>query len=72
MLEIKELQKTYPSGVQALKGINLRVSPGVFGSNVPSYIIPGALRFCANTQETSSGWLKTLSQITWPAPLYSV
>jgi ABC-2 type transport system ATP-binding protein len=31
MLEIKELQKTYKSGVQALKGINLEVSPGVFG-----------------------------------------
>lgn len=31
MLEIKELQKTYPGGVQALKGIDLEVSPGVFG-----------------------------------------
>jgi ABC-type multidrug transport system ATPase subunit len=31
MLEIKELKKTYPSGIQALKGINLEVSAGVFG-----------------------------------------
>ena len=31
MLEIKGLKKTYPSGVQALKGINLEVSAGVFG-----------------------------------------
>ena len=31
MLEIRELQKTYPGGVQALKGIDLEVSPGVFG-----------------------------------------
>src|SRR3982750_52196 len=31
MLRIKELQKIYPSGVQALKGIDLEVSPGVFG-----------------------------------------
>jgi len=31
MLEIKELKKTYAGGVQALKGINLEVSAGVFG-----------------------------------------
>jgi ABC-type multidrug transport system ATPase subunit len=31
MLEIKELNKTYTSGIQALKGINLEVSDGVFG-----------------------------------------
>ena len=31
MLEVKELKKTYASGVQALKGINLEVSAGVFG-----------------------------------------
>src|SRR5436190_15700483 len=31
MLTIKELTKTYPSGVQALKGISLDVSPGMFG-----------------------------------------
>ena len=31
MLEIKGLKKTYASGVQALKGINLEVSAGVFG-----------------------------------------
>jgi ABC-2 type transport system ATP-binding protein len=31
MLEIKELKKTYRGGVQALKGVDLEVSSGVFG-----------------------------------------
>jgi ABC-type multidrug transport system ATPase subunit len=31
MLVIRELKKTYPSGVQALKGITLEVSRGMFG-----------------------------------------
>jgi ABC-type multidrug transport system ATPase subunit len=31
MLEIKELKKTYPSGVQALKGITLEIPSGMFG-----------------------------------------
>jgi ABC-2 type transport system ATP-binding protein len=31
MLAIKNLTKTYSSGVQALKGVNLDLSPGVFG-----------------------------------------
>src|SRR5438132_11580374 len=31
MLNIENLNKTYPSGVQALKEITLEVSPGVFG-----------------------------------------
>jgi ABC-type multidrug transport system ATPase subunit len=31
LLEIKGLKKTYASGVQALKGIDLKVSAGVFG-----------------------------------------
>jgi ABC-2 type transport system ATP-binding protein len=31
MLEIKELKKTYPGGVQALKGIDLEIPSGVFG-----------------------------------------
>lgn len=31
MLVIRDLTKTYSSGVQALKGINLDLSPGVFG-----------------------------------------
>src|SRR3979411_1510045 len=31
MLKINGLTKTYPSGVQALKGITLDVSPGMFG-----------------------------------------
>jgi len=31
MLVIKELTKTYPSGVQALKGVGLDIQPGMFG-----------------------------------------
>ena len=31
MLVIKDLVKTYSSGVQALRGVNLEISPGVFG-----------------------------------------
>lgn len=31
MLVIKDLMKTYRSGVQALKGVSLELSPGVFG-----------------------------------------
>lgn len=31
MLNIKDLQKTYSSGVQALKGVSLDIPPGMFG-----------------------------------------
>jgi len=31
MLVIKDLIKTYPSGVQALKGVSLEIQPGMFG-----------------------------------------
>src|SRR5687767_3854720 len=31
MLTIKDLQKTYPSGVQALRGISLDIPVGMFG-----------------------------------------
>lgn len=31
MLAIKDLMKTYPSGVQALKGVSLDIQPGMFG-----------------------------------------
>ena len=31
MLEIKHLEKTYASGVHALKGISLSIAPGMFG-----------------------------------------
>jgi ABC-2 type transport system ATP-binding protein len=31
MLVIKDLVKTYSSGVQALRGVNLEITPGVFG-----------------------------------------
>src|SRR5205814_6260337 len=31
MFEIRDLKKTYPSGIQALKGISLNVPPGMFG-----------------------------------------
>jgi ABC-2 type transport system ATP-binding protein len=31
MLAIKDLMKSYPSGVQALKGVSLEIQPGMFG-----------------------------------------
>ena len=31
MLAISDLAKTYATGVQALRGINLELQPGVFG-----------------------------------------
>ncbi|HZB43909.1 MAG TPA: ATP-binding cassette domain-containing protein, partial [Pyrinomonadaceae bacterium] len=31
MLEIRDLEKTYPSGVRALKGVSLGAPAGVFG-----------------------------------------
>ena len=31
MLEIRGLRKTYPGGIEALKGVSLEVRPGVFG-----------------------------------------
>src|SRR5207302_11290795 len=31
MFGIKDLKKTYPSGIQALKGISLEIGPGMFG-----------------------------------------
>jgi ABC-type multidrug transport system ATPase subunit len=31
MLSIRDLKKTYPGGVQALRGVSLDLSPGVFG-----------------------------------------
>src|SRR3954447_10182385 len=31
MLVIKDLMKTYSSGVQALKGVSLEIQPGMFG-----------------------------------------
>jgi ABC-2 type transport system ATP-binding protein len=31
MLNIRDLQKTYPSGVHALKGVSLTIPPGMFG-----------------------------------------
>ena len=31
MLNIKDLQKTYPHGVQALRGVSLEIPPGMFG-----------------------------------------
>lgn len=31
MLAIRDLMKTYPSGVQALKGVSLEIQPGMFG-----------------------------------------
>ncbi|MET0622294.1 MAG: ABC transporter ATP-binding protein [Pyrinomonadaceae bacterium] len=36
MLEIRELRKTYPGGIEALKGVSLAAAPGVFGQLGPN------------------------------------
>src|SRR6266567_8082231 len=36
MFGIRDLKKTYPSGIQALKGINLEIGPGMFGLRGPN------------------------------------
>ena len=56
MLEIKGLKKTYASGVQALKGIDLEVSAGVFGLLGPNGAGKSTLmRILATLLEPDSG-----------------
>ena len=52
MLVIKDLVKTYASGVQALKGVSLDLSPGVFGLLGPNGSLTwllAAIYFAART-----------------------
>ncbi len=55
-LSIRNLQKTYPNGVQALKGINLEIKKGMFGLLGPNGAGKSSLmRTIATLQEADSG-----------------
>ena len=49
MLEIQNLSKTYPGGVQALRGINLSIPPGMFGLLGPNGAGKSTLMKCIAT-----------------------
>ncbi len=49
MLEIRNLRKTYPGGVQALRGINLSIEPGMFGLLGPNGAGKSTLMKCVAT-----------------------
>ena len=56
MLEISELSKTYPNGVQALKRVNLSIPKGMFGLLGPNGAGKSSLmRTLATLQEADSG-----------------
>jgi ABC-2 type transport system ATP-binding protein len=56
MLEIRNLRKTYPGGVQALRGINLTVERGMFGLLGPNGAGKSTLMKCiATLLEPDSG-----------------
>jgi ABC-2 type transport system ATP-binding protein len=55
-LSIQNLQKTYPNGVQALKGINLEIETGMFGLLGPNGAGKSSLmRTIATLQEADAG-----------------
>ena len=55
-LIIQSLSKTYPTGVQALKGVSLNISPGMFGLLGPNGAGKSTLmRILATLQEADSG-----------------
>ncbi|MFL5372258.1 MAG: ATP-binding cassette domain-containing protein, partial [Myxococcales bacterium] len=55
-LEIENLSKRYPNGVQALKDVNLVVRPGMFGLLGPNGAGKSTLmRTLATLQEADSG-----------------
>jgi ABC-2 type transport system ATP-binding protein len=56
VLEISGLSKTYPNGVQALAGVSLTISPGMFGLLGPNGAGKSTLmRTLATLQEADSG-----------------
>src|SRR3954463_8817901 len=55
-LRIKDLSKRYPNGVQALSGVSLTISPGMFGLLGPNGAGKSTLmRTIATLQEADSG-----------------
>lgn len=62
-LSIRNLEKTYPGGVRALKGVNLDIPPGMFGLLGPNGAGKSTLmRTIATLQEPDSGTI-TLGDI---------
>jgi ABC-2 type transport system ATP-binding protein len=56
MLQISDLSKTYPNGVQALKGVSLTIERGLFGLLVPNGAGKSTLmRTLATLQEPDTG-----------------
>ena len=49
MLEIRNLHKTYPGGVQALRGVSLSIEPGMFGLLGPNGAGKSTLMKCVAT-----------------------
>src|SRR5437762_3685213 len=58
-LVVDSVTKTYPNGVQALKGVSLRIRPGMFGLLGPNGAGKSTLmRTIATLQEPDSGSIK--------------
>lgn len=75
MLEIQDLSKTYPNGVQALRGVNLTIPSGMFGLLGPNGAGKSTLmRSIAALQTPDSGSIKfgTLDVIRAPDKLRQV
>ena len=59
-LSIRNLSKTYPNGVQALKDVSLEMSPGMFGLLGPNGAGKSTLmRTVATLQEPDEGSIPT-------------
>ena len=59
MLEITDLSKTYPNGVQAMKGVNLSIGKGMFGLLGPNGAGKSTLmRTIATLQDADSGTVR--------------
>ena len=53
---MRDVSKTYPNGVQALKGVTLTISPGMYGLLGPNGAGKSALmRILATLQEADAG-----------------
>ena len=78
MLVIRDLTKTYPSGVQALRGVSLNLSRGVFGLLGPNGSGKTTLmKIVATLLEPDSGTVEMSTQdsstrIAWARPRAAV